>query len=89
MSEKRVRVVPVRFLPWKEGDKHAPMAIRKQNEKEAKMKMKMKMYQQEYRQKKKLEKLGKLEKEANEKSSNEKPKNVKEKLKIEVPGKKT
>lgn len=54
MSEKRVRTAPARYVSWKEGDKHAPMAIRKRKQKEKEVKQQA--YQKEYRKKKKEEK---------------------------------
>ena len=48
-GEKRQRKPPSRFIPWKEGDKHAPMAHRKKQDKVKKEKVKQKEYQQVYR----------------------------------------
>ena len=56
MSQKRSRKAPERFVSWQEGDKHAPMALRKDIQKEKVEKLKQKAYQKEYREKKKLEK---------------------------------
>ena len=33
MDSKRLRKPPLWFVPWKEGDKHAPQALRKRNSK--------------------------------------------------------
>ena len=32
MSNKRVSVAPERYVSWKEGDKHAPMAVRRRKQ---------------------------------------------------------
>ena len=56
MSDKRVRTAPARYVSWKEGDKHAPMAIRKRKQKEKEVKQQA--YQKEYRERKKVEKAG-------------------------------
>ena len=46
---KRLSKPPSRFTPWKEGDKHPPMAHRKKKDKVKKDKVKQKEYQQVYR----------------------------------------
>ena len=56
MSDKRNRKEPERFIPWQEGEKHVPMALRKDQQK-----LKQKAYQKQYREKKKLEKENKAE----------------------------
>ena len=81
MSEKRVRTAPVRYVSWKEGEKHAPMAIRKRIQKVKEMKEDQQAYQKEYREKKKEEKAGMLENEENVGSIQAEKK--KEKLKID------
>ena len=62
---KRVKRTPVKFTPWEEGDKHPPMAKRKQKQnmkEKAKMKRekitkeKKKEYNKTHREKKKMEK---------------------------------
>lgn len=50
MSDKRVRVAPDRYVPWKEGDRHAPMAMRKRNQLDKEKKVMQKAYQKEYRE---------------------------------------
>ena len=49
-SEKRIRKPPLKFQSWEEGDKHPPMAIRKQLKKESKKQEKVKAYQKVYRE---------------------------------------
>ena len=46
---KRLSKPPSRFTPWKEGDKHPPMAHRKKKDKMMNDKVKQKEYQQVYR----------------------------------------
>ena len=48
--------MPDRYVSWEEGEKHAPMAIRKQKKKQEEMNQKQKEYQKLYREKKKNEK---------------------------------
>ena len=79
MSEKRVRTAPVRYVSMKEGEKHAPMAIRKRKQKVKEMKEDQQAYQKEYREKKKEEKAGMLENEEN--VGNIQTEKMKEKLK--------
>ena len=67
MSTKRSRKKPEMFCAWKEGEKHVPMALRKDKQKQKEEKVKQKAYQKEYREKKKLEK--------ENKSDGSKPKN--------------
>ena len=50
MSDKRVRVAPDRYVPWKEGDWHASMAMRKRNQLDKEKKVMQKAYQKEYRE---------------------------------------
>ena len=50
MSDKRVRVAPDRYVSWKEGDRHAPMAVRKRNQVDKEKKVMQKAYQKEYRE---------------------------------------
>ena len=56
MSGKRVRKTPDRYISWEKGEKHAPMAIRKQKKKQEEVKQKQKEYQKLYREQKKYEK---------------------------------
>ena len=72
MSHKRSRKVPDRFEPWQEGEKHAPMALRKENQKQKVLKEKQKVYQKEYREKKKVEKQAKVEESKKENQIKEK-----------------
>ena len=47
---QRLRKPPVKFSPWQDGDKHPPMAKRKQQGKEKKEKEKKNTNQEKYRE---------------------------------------
>ena len=49
MSNKRVRGAPERYVSWEEGDKHAPMALRKKKQLNKAVKQTKLAYQQQYR----------------------------------------
>ena len=72
MSANRNRKEPERFSPWQEGEKHAPMALRKD-----KQKLQQKAYQKQYREKKTNEKENKAEEPKSKKT-----------VKVKVPMKK-
>ena len=48
-GDKRLRKTPTRFSPSEEGDKHPPMASRKEKTKNKNDKLKEKEYQKRYR----------------------------------------